>query len=220
MKHIILAVSLLVGCAEQRTIPSESLSEASFTAQRSFSVSTQPRFATDYNHSHVQNREHCGRYSTRPCLISPACLNPTDNTHYRVKSYNKSALEDYRLFTLTPPFEQDSARLTVAVMHGLDQFSEHFLANNRMANVITVGHTNDIGDANYNQTLSEKRAKAVASYLSLKGIPSSKIQSLGLGEVAPLRNISPAYQYQLNRRVEIVTFSQDGRTYCDYLYGL
>lgn len=221
MKFInILIVSLLFGCAEHQTLPNNPFNDASAIAQRSLSVSTQSNFAVDYNHPHIQENEHCGSYSTWPCLIQENCHVIQDKTHSMQRAENKSALEDYRLFSLTPPFDQDSALLTASVKHGLDHFTEDFLTKNIQANVITIGHTNDVGDVEYNQILSEKRARSVADYLALKGIPSSQIQSLGLGEVVPLRNISPGYEYQLNRRVEILIYFKDPASFCNQVTGL
>ncbi len=47
------------------------------------------------------------------------------------------------------------------------------------------GHTDSKGTTNYNQTLSEKRAKAVSNYLSQKGIATSRLTTKGYGETAP-----------------------------------
>jgi len=67
-----------------------------------------------------------------------------------------------------------------------------------------VGHTDSDGDAAYNQTLSEERAGAVADVLLAAGVPSSRIQTFGRGEVQPVAsNLTPEGKAQ-NRRVEIV----------------
>jgi outer membrane protein OmpA-like peptidoglycan-associated protein len=67
-----------------------------------------------------------------------------------------------------------------------------------------VGHTDSDGDAGYNQTLSERRANAVADVLLNNGIPFSRIQTFGRGETQPVSsNLTPEGKSQ-NRRVEIV----------------
>ncbi len=67
-----------------------------------------------------------------------------------------------------------------------------------------VGHTDSDGDATYNQTLSERRANAVADVLLREGIPFSRVQTFGLGESQQVASIlSPDGKAQ-NRRVEIV----------------
>ena len=44
------------------------------------------------------------------------------------------------------------------------------------------GHTDKIGAANYNQQLSERRAKAVGNYLRSKGVDGSTLTEKGYGE--------------------------------------
>lgn len=67
-----------------------------------------------------------------------------------------------------------------------------------------VGHTDNTGEAAYNQQLSERRAQSVASVLIGSGIPSGRIQAIGRGEDQPVAsNLTPEGKAQ-NRRVEIV----------------
>lgn len=70
--------------------------------------------------------------------------------------------------------------------------------------VQVVGHTDNTGDAGYNQSLSERRANAVADVLMNNGVPFGRIQTFGRGEDQPVAsNLSEAGRAQ-NRRVEIV----------------
>ncbi|MEO0937681.1 MAG: OmpA family protein [Pseudomonadota bacterium] len=67
-----------------------------------------------------------------------------------------------------------------------------------------VGHTDSDGAADFNQTLSERRANAVADVLINGGVPFQRIQTFGRGEAQPIAsNLSPEGKAQ-NRRVEIV----------------
>lgn len=67
-----------------------------------------------------------------------------------------------------------------------------------------IGHTDSDGDAGYNQTLSERRANAVASVLLGEGVPARRVQTFGRGESQPVSsNLTPEGKSQ-NRRVEIV----------------
>lgn len=70
--------------------------------------------------------------------------------------------------------------------------------------VQVIGHTDNTGDAGYNQSLSQRRAQSVAGILVSEGVSSSRIRSIGRGEDAPIAsNLSPEGRQQ-NRRVEIV----------------
>ncbi|NNE51488.1 MAG: OmpA family protein [Sulfitobacter sp.] len=67
-----------------------------------------------------------------------------------------------------------------------------------------VGHTDSDGDASYNQTLSEGRARSVANVLIANGVSSGRLQTFGRGESQPIAsNLTPEGKAR-NRRVEIV----------------
>lgn len=67
-----------------------------------------------------------------------------------------------------------------------------------------IGHTDNTGEAGYNQTLSLRRANAVAGVLIDSGVPSGRIAPQGRGEDQPIAsNLTPEGRAQ-NRRVEIV----------------
>ena len=65
------------------------------------------------------------------------------------------------------------------------------------------GHTDFVGNDDYNQTLSEQRAAAVRVYLVSKGISESRITSAGYGESRPVADNKTAAGKAQNRRVEM-----------------
>lgn len=69
------------------------------------------------------------------------------------------------------------------------------------------GHTDSDGDDALNQTLSEKRAKAVKDRLISMGISSSRLKSAGWGESKPIGENGTAEGKANNRRVEFVKFA-------------
>jgi outer membrane protein OmpA-like peptidoglycan-associated protein len=70
--------------------------------------------------------------------------------------------------------------------------------------VDVFAHTDTTGTEPVNQTLSDKRAAAVASYLGTHGVTKARIASKGLGESAPLYNPdTEEAERAANRRVEI-----------------
>lgn len=65
------------------------------------------------------------------------------------------------------------------------------------------GHTDSVGDAQYNQQLSIQRANSVASYLEGSGVMSARLQSIGFGEAQPIASNDSNEGRQKNRRVEL-----------------
>jgi len=65
------------------------------------------------------------------------------------------------------------------------------------------GHTDSTGSASYNESLSERRAASVKSYLSNLGVSNSRLRAIGYGESQPRATNNTASGRQLNRRVEI-----------------
>lgn len=65
------------------------------------------------------------------------------------------------------------------------------------------GHTDDVGTVEYNQGLSERRAKAVRDYLVVAGVDPEIISMKGLGKSMPLVEGADEESRARNRRVEI-----------------
>jgi outer membrane protein OmpA-like peptidoglycan-associated protein len=66
------------------------------------------------------------------------------------------------------------------------------------------GHTDNTGNAETNQTLSELRANGVRNYLVNQGLAAGSVSSQGLGMNNPVADNSTAEGRQKNRRVEII----------------
>lgn len=71
-------------------------------------------------------------------------------------------------------------------------------------NFSVEGHTDSVGSNRYNQSLSERRAQAVKSYLSERGVSDDRLDSKGLGEAKPVADNGSDEGRQRNRRVEII----------------
>ncbi|WP_129794482.1 OmpA family protein [Sphingosinicella sp. CPCC 101087] len=65
------------------------------------------------------------------------------------------------------------------------------------------GHTDSVGTDAYNQTLSENRARSVASYLQTRGVQPVRIATQGFGETQPIADNATEQGRAANRRVEI-----------------
>jgi len=69
--------------------------------------------------------------------------------------------------------------------------------------VEVAGHTDNTGSDSYNQSLSERRAASVATYLQGRNVNSQRLITVGMGEARPVADNSTADGRQANRRVEI-----------------
>jgi outer membrane protein OmpA-like peptidoglycan-associated protein len=99
-------------------------------------------------------------------------------------------------------FETDSAGLNANFFEVLN--SVGLVLNEFEQTVIEVaGHTDSTGSDAYNQSLSERRAAAVASYLQTRGVRADRIITVGMGESRPVATNETAAGRQANRRVEL-----------------
>jgi outer membrane protein OmpA-like peptidoglycan-associated protein len=99
-------------------------------------------------------------------------------------------------------FGVDSANIDAGFRNTLDQVAST-LTQYEKTYVDVMGHTDSTGSDAYNQTLSERRASAVADYLSIRGVQSARLATRGYGESQPkASNLDPAGR-SANRRVEI-----------------
>jgi len=89
----------------------------------------------------------------------------------------------------------------------------HNFANTLKANPDTyikiVGHTDSTGNVDYNQTLSEKRAKSVDDYLLMQGVSQDRMTFEGKGIHDPIADNSTVDGRALNRRVEILILANE-----------
>lgn len=69
--------------------------------------------------------------------------------------------------------------------------------------VDVMGHTDSTGSDAYNQGLSERRASAVAGYLTSRGVQSARLATKGYGESQPKASNLDEAGRAANRRVEI-----------------
>lgn len=70
--------------------------------------------------------------------------------------------------------------------------------------VAIEGHTDNVGSDASNQTLSQRRADSVKTYLMQQGIGSGRLTASGKGEAQPLADNGTETGRQQNRRVEVI----------------
>jgi outer membrane protein OmpA-like peptidoglycan-associated protein len=107
---------------------------------------------------------------------------------------------------LTVNFASGSAELTPQAIRTLDELGRALSSAELSGFRFRVeGHTDTVGNAANNQSLSERRAAAVVQYLSSKfGIAPSRLMAVGMGESAPLVQTGDEVSEPRNRRVQVV----------------
>ena len=81
------------------------------------------------------------------------------------------------------------------------------LQQNPDIKVSVEGHTDNVGSATGNQSLSEKRAQAVVAWLTSHGIAASRLSAKGWGSSKPVEDNNTEDGRAKNRRVELVKIS-------------
>ena len=99
-------------------------------------------------------------------------------------------------------FRTDSADINAGFYATLNSVAK-VLNKYDNSTVMVLGYTDNTGSAEYNQTLSVKRANAVAAYLQGQGVKSSRFEIMGMGPSNPIASNTTADGRQQNRRVEI-----------------
>ena len=77
-----------------------------------------------------------------------------------------------------------------------------FMAHKKDARVEISGHTDNVGNAQANKTLSEKRAQACRNYIVSKGIDKKRLDAVGYGDEHPIAPNDTDEGRQKNRRIE------------------
>ena len=100
-------------------------------------------------------------------------------------------------------FDYDSAVLKEESYPLLDVVAQLILSHPDLGVIRIEGHTDNVGDEEYNRKLSEARAISVGEYLVLvAGVPSERLVGVGYGESHPLSSAGTEEGREINRRVE------------------
>ena len=98
-------------------------------------------------------------------------------------------------------FAYNSAELLDESISALNDIVD-FMFSNPEVRILLAAHTDDIGGANYNIKLSQKRAETVKNYLVKQGIAIDRLESEGFGMNEPLVPNDSEENRAKNRRVE------------------
>lgn len=100
-------------------------------------------------------------------------------------------------------FDFDRSSLRPEAQRLLDDAVAKLRAN-PSKNLIIEGHTCNIGTAEYNLALGERRAKGVLDYMTSRGIAASRFETRSYGEEQPKYDNAREETRRLNRRAALV----------------
>lgn len=105
-------------------------------------------------------------------------------------------------------FDFDSDVVRPAAAENLRNLAQS-LSKYGNSSLLIVGHTDSQGEDAYNQSLSYRRANAASAYLQSQGVPSSRININGRGELEPKASNESDAGRQQNRRVEVAIYASE-----------
>ncbi|MDO5068852.1 OmpA family protein [Neisseria sp. Dent CA1/247] len=116
------------------------------------------------------------------------------NTYFNKETQGRIECNDAVPVSTAPQYADETVSLSAKTLFGFDKDNlrpeatetlnglAQRLSNTNVEAVRVEGHTDFMGSDEYNQNLSERRANVVANYLVNRGVASSKISAVGLGE--------------------------------------
>ena len=108
-------------------------------------------------------------------------------------------------------FETDKAILLPQSLPILDDVVDVMKKNPQIQLIEIGGHTDNVGDDNANELLSQQRAESVRTYIASKGVEMARMLARGYGERVPIADNATEEGRLKNRRVEFRIMKQPGQ---------
>lgn len=124
-------------------------------------------------------------------VANNGCPEVTEEVQKQLNDYARTILFD----TGRSSIKAESTTVMVDIIQILNEYPN--------AKFTVEGHTDSVGSAKLNQSLSEKRANAVRDFLIDKGIGADRLTAIGYGEDKPIATNNTRAGRTQNRRVEI-----------------
>jgi outer membrane protein OmpA-like peptidoglycan-associated protein len=105
-------------------------------------------------------------------------------------------------------FDFNSSKVNPTVNDNLMKFAET-LKQYPDTEILVAGHTDNVGTEQYNMSLSQQRANAVANVLKANSVTKSRLTILGYGEKNPVADNTAESGREQNRRVEFAIVAND-----------
>jgi len=117
-------------------------------------------------------------------------------------SFSELCTQAFSTLVIEPvSFKQSSVEIRTSSYVSLDRIAD-FAADCQHATIVITGHTDDTGDADWNQQLSVARAQAVADHVAGRGVAAERLVVQGRGATEPIADNTTVQGRGLNRRIE------------------
>lgn len=147
---------------------------------------------------------------TAPTQIAPTQVAPTQIAPSQAARPTTTAPAGMPAASLTVNFASGSDVLTPSAMRELDRLGRALTSQDLAPFRFRIeGHTDTVGPASLNQTLSERRAAAVGRYLETRfGVPAARLDTIGLGETQLVVPTPDETANAENRRVQVINLGR------------
>ncbi len=105
-------------------------------------------------------------------------------------------------------FDTNKATLSSTAKQNLQKLVP-VLNNYAQTNIVIYGYTDSTGRAEYNLSLSEKRANSVMEFLAVNGVDKGRFETKGKGIADPIATNETAEGRSKNRRVEFAIVANE-----------
>ncbi len=124
-------------------------------------------------------------------VANNGCPEVTEEVQKQLNDYARTILFD----TGKASLKTESVSVFVDIIRILNEYPN--------SNFTVEGHTDSVGSASLNQSLSEKRANSVRDFLIKEGVSAARLTAIGYGEDRPIADNKTSKGRTENRRVEI-----------------
>lgn len=139
----------------------------------------------------------------RNVVIAQGAVELYDRNAQDLTAVEKAMQETGKFVTNNILFETGKANLKPESMTEIQKVAE-YMKKNPNARFLVVGHTDNVGKAESNQTLSENRAKSVVAALAKLGVDDFNLKAEGRGASEPVADNKTDEGKAKNRRVEFI----------------
>jgi len=99
-------------------------------------------------------------------------------------------------------FYTNSANLIPTSLSDIQQLAQHLIDTPEL-DAIVIGHTDNVGEAQSNLKLSQRRAETVRNVIISMGVEANRLTAIGKGDKEPKTDNSTEEGRLMNRRVEV-----------------